>query len=71
MTTLIYGKSIRQVLIGHEGRVMGADHIPAAVGGGSPQRYRGLLEMLNPLENPGKMLVNHGKTMGKLGFNMI
>ena len=52
MTTLIYGKSIRQVLIGHEGRVMGADHIPAAVGGGSPQRYRGLLEMLNPLGKP-------------------
>ena len=26
-------QSILQVLIGHEGRVMGADHIPAAVGG--------------------------------------
>ena len=32
----------RQVLIGHEGRVMGADHIPAAVGGGSPQRCRAM-----------------------------
>ena len=30
MPTRTYG----QVLIGHEGRVMGADHIPAAVGGG-------------------------------------
>ena len=64
MTTLIYGKSIRQVLIGHEGRVMGADHIPAAVGGGSPQRYRGLLEVESPgkpWENAGKPWENHGK----------